>query len=192
MSILDFDKEQPSAWKKWNPGLDNDKFLLKQVYDTLPGNDPEQINYLVKIFENPCSPVAFKGAISLPRHDCVHILLGRGLLPQDEAFVIGFTMGTSKSIGRFQSWIFGIITRYLYPHPYKFDSNQVKVLRMAIEAGRMSRAEKIYEFPLENRQEFTLGEIRKMMGIDVEFLKAIYRREKEMIPNSAESKRLPV
>jgi hypothetical protein len=34
----------------------------------------------------------------LEGHDCMHVILGRGLLNQDEAFVIGFTMGSARKI----------------------------------------------------------------------------------------------
>jgi hypothetical protein len=32
----------------------------------------------------------------------IHVLLGRGLLAQDEAFVIGFTMGATKAVSGFE------------------------------------------------------------------------------------------
>lgn len=45
------------------------------------------------LLENPDSPLPFAGKIDLYRHDCLHLLLERGLSVEDEAFVVGFTMG---------------------------------------------------------------------------------------------------
>ena len=83
---------------RWHPGIANDGLTLRQVYRTLPGSTAAEIDPLVRLFENPASPLAFRGAITLERHDCVHVLLGRGLLGQDEAFVLGFTMGAEKDV----------------------------------------------------------------------------------------------
>lgn len=186
------DKDKQISWKDWCPGLDNDDMTLEEVLETLPGNDQQEINMLVRMFENPASPVAFKGAITLARHDCVHIVLGRGLLPQDEAFVIGFTMGTSKKINRAEQMIFKLITRYLYPKIYRFTPQQLKIFDMALRLGVRSAARKIYDFPFEDHHDKTIGELREQLGIDKRALKAAFIREKNMIPGTKASKRLPI
>lgn len=181
-----------TSWKDWNPGLDNGELTLGEVVETLPGNNPDDISAVIRLFENPESPIAFKGAINLPRHDCVHIVLGRGLLPQDEAFVIGFTMGTSKNISILESWLFTVITRYIYPHPYKFDEAHGKVLKLAIDAGKRSKVQKIYEFPFENCMDVKLKDLRKIIGVSVDELRDFYRQEQALLPGSKESMRLPL
>lgn len=179
------------SWKNWSPGLNNDNLTLSEVQQTLPGNKQEEIHFIIRLFENPVSPIAFKGAIPLQRHDLVHILLGRGLLPQDEAFVIGFTMGTSKTISTLEAKLFAWITKHLYPAPYNFNDNHLKVFRLGLEAGKKSKAEKIYDAPLENYLNEPLGKIRAELGIDMNALKEIYHHEKTMLPDTKESKRLP-
>ena len=59
--------------------------------------DAEEVPLIIRLVENPKHRTSrlFSGAVSLFTHDCIHVLLGRGLLPKDEAFVIGFTMGSS-------------------------------------------------------------------------------------------------
>lgn len=179
-----------TSWKNWNPGLDNDEFSLKEILSTLPGNKSKDINFLVKLFEGPKSPIAFKGAISLERHDAVHAVLGRGLLPQDEAFVIGFTMGTSKNITQLEITLFKIITRYIYPKPYNFNEAQSNLMVSAINLGAKSDCSEIYNFPFEDNLEIKMGDLRNMLGLDKEMLKSHYQLEKELLPDSAESKRL--
>lgn len=180
----------PIDWKKWNPGLDNGHLTMAEVLATLPGNKQQEISYVVKLFENPMSPFAFRGAISLARHDMVHIVLGRGLLPQDEAFVIGFTMGTSKDISAIEAQLFQWITKYLYPAPYNFTDNHLVAFRLGLEAGKLSKAEEIYAFPFEKHKKKKLADIRSKIGLDVEELKVSYRREQAMLPETKESKRL--
>src|SRR5712691_6681675 len=60
------------------------------------------IPYLVRFVENPQFDLPlvdiFHGATSLETHDYLHVILGRGLLPKDEAFVIGFSMGSTGKV----------------------------------------------------------------------------------------------
>jgi hypothetical protein len=181
-----------TGWKDWTPGLDNADKLLGEVYDTLPGNDPDAINFFVWLFENPKSPIAMKGAISLERHDCVHILLGRGLLPQDEAFVIGYTMGTAKNISRFEARLFKLITSKLYPSPYKFTSDHLVAYNMGLRIGKLNPVGKIYDIPLETMKHKRIGELQALCGIEPAALRRVYGAEQVMIPGSKESVRLPV
>jgi hypothetical protein len=180
------------TYLQWNPGLDNDELTLKEVIDTLPGNGPMEIHKLVRLFENPDSPLAFKGAINLPRHDCVHIVLGRGLSAQDEAFVIGFTMGTSKNISRFEVKLFEFVSKHFYPGIYKFTDDNLKIFELGVKFGKECAVNQIYDFPFELYMERKLGEIREIIGISKDELREIYRKEQEITPNTMESKRLPL
>ena len=179
-----------AEWKKWIPGLDNDEMTLGEVLADLPGNDPADISIIVKLLENPKSPIALKGAVTLERHDCIHILLGRGLLNQDEAFVIGYTMGTSKDISKLEEFIFKTVSVYLYPKQYRFNEKHLKVYKMGLEMGKKSSVEKIYEFPFEDYHDWRLGDLRNKLGINKEHLKETYRKEQQMLPVTIASKRL--
>jgi hypothetical protein len=180
------------AWNVWNPGLDNDDMSLQSVRDTLPANNADDISLIVRIFENPKSPIAFKGAISLDRHDCVHILLGRGLLPQDEAFVLGYTMGTAPNISDIESLLFQFVTKYLYPDPYRLTENNLKAYKLGLEAAKSFAHPEVYHVPLEMYGDKTLAELRGELGIKTESLRTLYRAEQVMLPDTKESKRLPV
>ncbi len=178
-------------WTEWNPGLDNDADTLGRVYATLPGLAQEEINWLVQLLENPRSPLALTGAVDLFAHDCVHILLGRGLLAQDEAFVIGFTMGTSKTIGRFQRAVFKFAAQCLYPKIYRFTAQECRVFELGIEAGKLSTCSEIYNVDFRRLLSEPLGKIRRMLGIDTAFLRFMYEKEARLFPNTVVSRRLP-
>ena len=86
---------KPLKYQDWNPGVIHGDRTLGDVKATLPAAPPDAIPAIVHLFEGPHSPWSLPGAISLDRHDCLHILLGRGLKGEDEGFVIGFTVGAS-------------------------------------------------------------------------------------------------
>lgn len=69
-------------YSDWNPGIENGNDTLISVLNTLPGSESIDISWYVKIIENPRSPFSLPGAICLESHDCIHALLGRGLLNQ--------------------------------------------------------------------------------------------------------------
>jgi hypothetical protein len=179
------------SWTTWNTGLDNDHETLGKIYASLPGFDQSDISPLVQLLENPQSPVAFTGSIDLFGHDCIHILLGRGLLAQDEAFVIGFTMGTSKTIGRLQRALFKFAARFLYPSIYRFSTDDCKIFELGIEAGKLSQCSEIYKANFRSFLSEPVGKIRATLGIDAEFLQRIYAEEAILLPNTVVSARLP-
>ncbi|HVY13550.1 MAG TPA: hypothetical protein VHB73_08315 [Alphaproteobacteria bacterium] len=197
--LLEEDKEaqlipkNPNAdWRKWNPGLDNGDKTLAQVYATLPGDKSDDMDLMVKLIENPKSPYAITGAISLQNHDCVHILLGRGLLPQDEAFVIGYTMGSAGTkISAEEVKLFKMIATKLYPDIYRFGKTDLAAYDIGFRYGQKA-LRPIYEFDFMKYLHRTLDELRGMFGVDVKKLRKVYLREKTRIPNSKESARLPL
>lgn len=184
----------PISWRDWNPGLNNGHMTLREVYDTLPGASAVEIAWHVKMFENPTSPISFTGSIDLAPHDCIHILLGRGLLNQDEAFVIGYTMGTNKEISRWQIWAFKKIARYFYPYPYKFRKGDEVAYNLGIGRGLASRVNNIQDIPLFTSQylDLPIKLTRKALGVNIHQLRAYYRKEQQLIPGTKESLRLPV
>ena len=105
---------------------------------SLPASKSEDIPWLVKVVENDHSFFALPGAISLMHHDVIHILLGRGLLNQDEGFVIGFTMGTAQKLRYWQYQLFRFIARYCYPKPYCFKEEDLIAFDLGYAEGLKS------------------------------------------------------
>ena len=96
-----------------------------------------EVPLVIRFMENPKFDFfnIFPGSVTLKSHDCIHALLGRGLLPKDEAFVIGFTMGTTKKLGRLREWLFLLIARHLYPEGYKFYEEEKQIFRNGVDIG---------------------------------------------------------
>lgn len=183
---------EQEAWKVWLPKLDINHLTLREVYDDLPGDPPDAISWKVKLLENPTSPFAFIGATNLARHDCIHILLSRGLLNQDEAFVLGFTMGTNKDIASWKPWMFKKLATYFYHSPYKFSKGDAIAFDLGLEYGKKCKCMKVFDIPLESDEYMsrTVGDLRKEFGIFIDDLKHYYSTEKLIVPDTVESKRL--
>lgn len=155
---------------------------------------PEEIPFLVRLVENPELDVPgiemFNGAVSLPLHDQIHILLGRGLLAKDEAFVIGFTMGSSDQVSATEEMLYGIFSRFLYPKEYRFSNEDFRVFRDAVRLGFISDCVSLAEADFETLQDLPLREARGRLGIEEDLLRAYYAIEKRRYPRSFESRRL--
>jgi hypothetical protein len=184
---------ETNDWREWNPGLDNDELTLRAVFDTLPGAGPDEIDQMVRLLENPASPYALPGAVRLRHHDCIHILLGRGLLNQDEAFVIGYTMGTAKEhINEEQVQLFRLAAKLLYKPPYRMTDNDLIAFDLAFALGNKSSHRHIYKFDFDRAMELDIGDVRRELDIDVKALKATFREERLLLPGNKASERLAV
>jgi hypothetical protein len=177
-------------WTDWNPGLDNDHLTLGEVLGSLPAAPPDAIPWQVRLLENPSSPIAFPGAISLERHDALHALLGRGLSNQDEAFVIGFTMGAARKIRGWHFSLFRFLATRIYPKAYRFKQSDLISFDLGFAQGQQGTARDVHLAPFETRGGNTLREIRRELGIDIQSLHAAYRMEAIHLPHTSASRRL--
>src|SRR6185295_131573 len=102
----------------------------------------DDIPYLIRTVENPEFDLPlvdiFHGATDLQMHDRLHILLGRGLLPKDEAFVIGFSMGSTGRVNTTEEFLYGLFAKYLYPRAYRFTEDDMSVFKDAVRLGFIS------------------------------------------------------
>tara|TARA_Y100000310_G_scaffold240672_1_gene244548 strand:- start:109 stop:690 length:582 start_codon:yes stop_codon:yes gene_type:complete len=159
-----------------------DSFKLRQ----------EEVPLIIRLVENPKYDIGlFAGNVDLHTHDCIHLLLGRGLLPKDEAFVIGYTMGSTKKMARWRRNLFMFCAKYFYPEGYKFGEEERFVFNMGVALGEKNDDD-ISQYPFDEclmTWNYPLTTLRKGF-VDVDLLKHYYRIEKALFPNSVESQRL--
>jgi hypothetical protein len=183
---------QPAGWRAWFPGLENDHRTLRDVLATLPAAPPAAIPWVVRLFENPQGWLQLHGAVDLATHDRIHVVLGRGLLAQDEAFVIGFTMGSTKAVSRLERWFFKCAVAHLYPDPYRIPWPILAAYDLGLEAGREMDAKDIHRGLGDGMLDRPLRDVRRRLGIDTGQLRQFFAREREALPDSAASQRLPL
>lgn len=187
---------QQVTWREWIAPLSRADLTLREAYASLAalGHAQRDIPLIVQLVENPRFDLPgveiFSGATDLRTHDRIHILLGRGLLPMDEAFVLGFTMGSSNRVGGLEERLFTLIARYLYPGGYRFDDADVAVYRDAVRLGFISDCRSLAEVEYEPLLDWPLGRIRREIGIEEDLLRAYYAIEQRRYPDSAASRRL--
>jgi hypothetical protein len=184
--------------KTWITLLDDDGKTLRQAYDSLMsiGNSQDEVPLIVKLTENPKFHFGglgfFKGRVTLRQHDFIHILLGRGLTLMDEAFVIGFTMGSSDKVSSGEQSLFGFINKILYPKPYRFTEDGMKVFKDAVALAYVSDCLPLESVDFEPMMDLPLREIREAIGLEATLLRAYYNIEAKRYPGCAASQRLVV
>jgi hypothetical protein len=183
---------QTRHWREWYPGLDNNESTLGEILDSLPGFTADEIPALVRIFENPESPIALAGACSLEQHDAIHVLLGRGLVDQDEAFIIGFTAGASRDPLTEPERLAYHIALQSYQEPYRIKGKDLLAFDLGVKAGTICGCSQLHALDVPRIRHRKLGELRAELGIDVKILREFYQLEKLIIPGTPASLRLPV
>lgn len=150
----------------------------------------EDVPLIIKLVENPkyLTSRLFTGAVDLFTHDCIHVLLGRGLLPKDEAFVIGYTMGSGKKMARWRRNLFMFIAKYFYPEGYKFGEEERFIFNLGIVAGSKCKVD-LATVDFNSMLNLRISECRIKLKIDYSIMKNCYGFEKGCF-DSVESKRL--
>jgi len=128
----------------------------------------KDISWLVWLIENPKSPFHLHGAATLHDHDHIHVLLRRGQANDDEAFVIGFTMGNDDRTKSWESKLFKFISRWLYPKTERFTKKQLKIFDSGFKYGqsKLNLYKRISEFDWDKMDKNTpLDEVKKSFGV---------------------------
>tara|TARA_Y100000592_G_scaffold32951_1_gene52394 strand:+ start:260 stop:859 length:600 start_codon:yes stop_codon:yes gene_type:complete len=185
-------ERQAELAANWHHPLSKGSNNLKTVLDGMKEFKlaQEDVPLIIKLTENPkyFTSKLFTGAVDLFSHDCIHVLLGRGLLPKDEAFVIGYTMGSGKKMSRWRRNLFLWICKYLYPEGYKFTEQERYIFYSGVMAGSRCSVD-LSKVQFDKLQNMKIDYIRKLLDIDKELLKCYYCTEKRLF-DGKESQRL--
>src|SRR5690606_33690212 len=117
----------------------------------------------------------------------------RGLQPQDEAFVIGFSMGTDVKCKPWHIWLFKFMAKYLYPKNYHLKDHDLKVFDLGVQFAQelLKKGRKnLHKYPFKKFQNKTIKTICADLGITLEDLNKYRELEKKLVPHSFVSKRL--
>ena len=180
----------------WHIPITENALTLNEAHESLSkvGAQKKDIPLIVKLVENPAFSIPgitlFHGAVDLLPHDYIHILLGRGLLPADEAFTIGYTMGSTRQVSEIEAFLFEFITKHLYPTDYQFKDRDIHILRTALQIAKEAKLQPLDKVSFEPYKNTKIGEIRKRLGINTNILIECYKTEKNLYPDSKASKRL--
>jgi len=144
------------------------KEALNIFLKTNTAKKQKDISWLVWLIENPKSPFHLHGAATLHDHDHIHVLLRRGQGNDDEAFVIGFTMGNDDRTKSWEAKLYKLISRWLYPKAEQFTKNQQTIFDSGFQYGqsKLNLYKRIGEFDWDKMDKNTpLAKVRKSFGI---------------------------
>jgi len=187
---------QKISYKQWYIPFLQDDLTLRQAHHSMScvQAEQEEIPLMVQLVENPKYQFpgfrVFHGAVDLLQHDYIHIALGRGLLEKDEAFTIGFTMGSTKKVTTTEEKLYSLIAQYLYPKVYQFAGEDMEIFRDAVHLGYISSCAPLDEFDFSPYLDVSLCDLRIALGLESELMLAYYGIEKQRYPASVESQRL--
>jgi hypothetical protein len=182
--------------KTWITKLADDERTLRDAFDSLMsvGNSQDQVPLIVRLAENPEYHFSglgfFKGRVTLEQHDYIHIILGRGLTLMDEAFVLGFTMGSTDRVSTQEANLFNWINQILYPKPYRFTPEGTQVFKDAVALAYVSDCTPLETVDFQPMLDWPLRRIREAINLEVDLLEAYYRIEAKRYPNCRASQRL--
>lgn len=195
MSDLTATTDTPS-YRDWHLPLRHDRITLRDALADMQrvGAQQGEVPLMVQLVENPRYRIPgvtiFHGAVDLRQHDCIHLALGRGLLPMDEAFTIGFTMGSTQQVSTLEEELFALISKHLYPPFYQFGDDDLRVFRDAVRLGFISGCQPLDEVDFDQYLDLTLAEMRQRIGLEADLLLAYYAIERRRYPESLASRRL--
>ena len=180
----------------WHLPLLADTASLRSVFTQVMtfANSQMEVPLIVKLIENPKYQIPnhqiFHGAVTLRQHDFIHIILGRGYTIADEAFVIGFTMGTTDKVSTLEAWLYCKAACHLYPKAYRFKPDHARIFRDAVAAGYISACHPLDTFNFEDVLDLSLREIRQILGLEIDLLQACYQIEAKRFHHLLGSRRL--
>ena len=188
--------EDVNHYSQWHVPIAHDHVRLSEAIDSMQrvGAGQQVIPLMVQLVENPNSHIPgftlFHGAVDLAQHDCIHIVLGRGLLEMDEAFTIGFTMGSTNKVSTTEERLFSLVSKYLYPQIYQFSEDDIAVFRDAVRLGYISSCLPLDEVDFSLYDDWAISDVREALGLEPELLRAYFAIERTRYPQSVASQRL--
>jgi hypothetical protein len=182
--------------RRWIVPLSDGERTLRDAAEELAaiGITQQDVPFLVQLVENPAFDLpgieVFHGATTLQTHDYIHMVLGRGLLPKDESFVIGFTMGSTDQVSTTEERLYGFFSKYVYPRDYRRSDEDVRVFKDAVKLGFVSNCRPLATVDFARYLDWPLGRIRRELEVEEDLLRAYYAIEARRFPAAPESQRL--
>jgi hypothetical protein len=145
-----------------------DNWTLSAACEELKGDPATDIPFLMWLLENPDSPFALPGNIGLYNHDCMHLILKQGFSSENEAYVVGFSMGNDVRTKWLHQWAIKISSVWLYPKKYRWQQSNVAAFDRGLKVGKATNPKNLNQSIPESWHHKTLPEIRAELGLSIE------------------------
>ncbi|HEY8964631.1 MAG TPA: hypothetical protein VIN59_09245 [Alphaproteobacteria bacterium] len=122
--------------------------------------------FMIRLMENPASPLGYPGSIDLTKHDYMHCILNQPLTVKGEAYVLGFTMGADPRFRKWHAPLFKFIAQYLYPRQYKFKEKHIEIFDHALALGLQSNIKDFENLNWSDYMGVKLSDLRALIGVE--------------------------
>ena len=112
------------------------------------------------------------------------------LVPKDEAFVIGFTMGSTNKVTTLEEKLYTLVSKYLYPKVYQFKDEEIRIFKDATKLGYISDCHPLDKVDYDKYLDWPLRDIRRDIHLECDLILAYYAIEQKRYPKSKASQRL--
>jgi hypothetical protein len=143
---------------------DHNEQTLASALEKIRIDSQADIPWIVRLLENPQSPLALPGKISLYDHDCLHILLDKTTTVEDEAFVIGFTMGNDRDTKLWMVRLFKFISSHWYPQQYCFLESHWQDYDEGYRIGKTFTVQ-FNKIDFQCYQNWKIGDLKRKFGL---------------------------
>lgn len=180
----------------WHIPYTRDDISLQKALDTIADIRTYQydIPLMIELADNAELNTAnqrlFAGNLDLRQHDCIHILLGRGLLLADEMFTIGFTLASHYKASMREAHFYAYFARKIFSAINHLSDAELSIFRDGVRLGYISGCVALDKFDYEPWLDESLNKLRDAIGIESELLLAYYAVEQSRNPLSLASQRL--
>jgi hypothetical protein len=182
-----------SPQHSWHISLSEASMTLGEALATVPSPFVE-MPLMLRLQRDPnlsfLGQLVFREGLDQHQHDCIHILLGRGLLPVDQAFVLGFTLASSNKGSLPEHKLSAEIGRRFYKPTPLFDEVEAGVFKEGIKLAYMSFCTPLEGFDFLPWHDHSLSTVRDAVGVETDLLQAYFAVEKHRYPHSEASQRL--
>ena len=179
----------------WHIPFHQDNMTLMSALASVPPlSDKSELPLMLRLQRDPdlsfLGQLVFHAGLDEHQHDCIHILLGRGFLPMDQAFVLGFTLGSSKKSSMPEPKLHAEVGRHFYKNVPLFSESESAVFKEGVKLAYLSFCAPLESFDFRPWHNQTLREIREAIGLEQELMLAYYAVEKHRYPHSLAAQRL--
>lgn len=137
---------------------------VQQVTKTEVSCNPGKISF----FRNFIGSYRLPDEIITKNQGCLHILLDLSMDYENEAFVLGFTMGNDSNIRNYHLHLFKLRSKFIYPKKYRFNKWQLELFSWGFHYGKSLPTKNLHSFNFEKFYPYRIGEIRAFLDIWLE------------------------
>lgn len=183
-----------TSQQDWYIPLHQDSMTLEEAMANLPPVEADVLPLMLRLQRDPVlsflGQLMFRVGIDQHQFHCIHILLGRGLLPLDQAFTLGFTIASSKKGSLPEHRLNAEIARRFTHGETELSESENAVFREGIKLAYMSFCAPLDDFDFAPWHARSLRDLREAAGLETELLVAYYAVERHRYPRLRESQRL--